>query len=306
MFRRFFGIACFTGLLTAIPAFAQPSQQVEGLLEKGTAKLDKLPEVPSDFDKEYYYKFEAKEKPIGWQHIKLDTVSKDGENYYRYRARYGLNGIEVGYANGEEMVIMDRKWKPLEIRNRMESITAQGGKRDIEDRARIKHDKFQRRYFDGRQTKKFKFEYGDINAVYLPEPLFGQLSFEPGERFAFTSYDIQRGTFDTIVYEVGEKKKEGMTKLRTWLISSVEDPSKLDNIDFVMQEDPNRVEEKKEDEETEEEREKKQNYILIDDDKSIRFINLPRVGITVRRVDAERVDEVKKELEIHESDIHPT
>lgn len=305
MFRRCFGFTCFTAFLIAAPAFGQ-NQQVEGLLKKGTALLDDLPEVPTNLDKEYYYKVESNEKPIGWYHIKLDTVSKDGETYYRYRERYGLNGVKVGYRKGEMMVIMDRKWKPIDIRNRMASITAQGGKRDVKDRARIKHDKFQRRYFDGRQTKKFKFEYGDINAVYLCDPLLGQLKLDPGEWFALTSYDVQEGTFDTRVYHVQEKKKDNMTKVRMYDVLSVEDPSKMKDKDYALKNPPEMNQQEKDEEKEDPEAEAKEFYMLIDDDKSVRFINIPNGKITVRRVDKDRVEEIKKELEIHESDIPVT
>jgi hypothetical protein len=310
MFRRIFGIALGICLTMTGTTFAQREfQDVDLLLKQGSELLDGLPEIPTDLDTDYYYKIEANDKPIGWQHIKLDTTTKEGDRFYRYRARYGYNGVNVGFREGEMMVIMDRRWKPIEVRNKMESITPEGGKRDVKDRARIKHDKFQRRLFDGRQTKKVKFEYADINAVYFPEPLVGNLKLDPGKRFAMVDYDVQRGMFDTRVYEVDEKKKDGMTRVRTYWVTSVEDPSKMEDVEIVanaphpLNEDPNA---RKDKDETEEEKQAKEPYILIDDDKSIRFINIPQFKMTVRRIDRERLEEVKKALIIKAEDIPTT
>lgn len=307
MSRYFLGLSCLLCLTITGPAAAQ-NEQVEGLLKKGRELLDALPEVPADLQQEMFYKIESKETPIGWQHIKFDTVTEDGERFYRYRARYGLNGVTVGYQMGELMVIMDRRWKPVEIRNRMEQITPGGGKRDIKDRARIKNDKFQRRYFDGRQTKKFKFEYNDVNAIYIPDPIFGQLKLDAGNKFALMSYDVQRGEFDITLYEVADKKKDGMTKVKTYHVLSVEDPSKLDDTEFVINQDAwnQAEEEEKKSDLTEEEREARENYMLIDKDNSIRFVNVPRAGITVRRVDRERVEEIQKSLVIKDEQIPTT
>lgn len=304
MFRRMLGISCLLCVATAVPALAQ-NQEIDKLLEKGAELIKQLPEIPSNLDMDLYYKVEQKETPIGWYQIKLDTVMKDGERFYRYRSRFGYNGIEVGWRKGELMVIMDRYWKPVEVRNRMDSITPQGGKRNVKDRARIKNDKFQRRLFDGKQTRKFKFEYKDVNAVFIPEPLMGNLKLDPGDKFALTTYEVTRGTFDTTIYEV-DKKKDGRTKVKTDWQFSVEDPSKTDNVEVVQNTPPPTETEKNNDDETEEEKEAKESYLLIDEDKVIRFINLPRTGITIRRSDRERVEEIQKSLEISEEDIPTT
>lgn len=312
MFRRVFGIALVICLMSVGTALAQPRefQDVDLLLKQGADLISALPEIPEDLDKDYFYKVEAKDQPIGWQHIKLDTTTKNGERYYRYRARYGYNGLDVGYSEGEMMVIMDRRWKPIDIRNKMESITPGEGKRDVKDRAWIKNEKFQRRLYDGRQTVKVKFEYADINAVFLAEPLIGNLKLDAGKRFAMINYDVKRGLFDTKVYEVDEKKKDGLMRVRTYWVVSVQDPSKLEDVEVVTTA-PNPLNEipdenKTDEEETEEEKQAREPYMLIDDDNSIRFINIPVGKITIRRVDRERVEEVKRSLVITNDDIPTT
>ncbi|MCB9851839.1 MAG: hypothetical protein H6819_01985 [Phycisphaerales bacterium] len=304
MFRRMLGISILLCLAAVAPALAQ-NQEIDKLLEKGAERIKSLPEIPDDLDMNLYYKVEQKETPIGWYQIKLDTVTKEGERFYRYRSRFGYNGVQVGWSKGELMVIMDRYWKPVEVRNQMDTITPQGGKRNVKDRARIKNDKFQRRLFDGKQTKKFKFEYKDVNAVFLPEPLMGELKLDPGDKFALTTYQVISGNFDTSIYEV-DKKKDGRTKVKIDWQFSVEDPSKTDKVDVVQNTPPPTEPDKKKDEETEEEKEAKEAYMLIDEDKVIRFMNLPRTGITVRRSDRERVEAIQESLKISEKDIPTT
>ncbi|HPF37285.1 MAG TPA: hypothetical protein P5081_15470 [Phycisphaerae bacterium] len=301
MFRRIFGISLLA-CIAAAPASAQQTQEIAKLLEKGAELIKGLPEIPADLDTEAYYKVEQKDTPIGWFQVRLDTVTKSGERFYRYRSRFGFNGVNVGWSEGEMMVIMDRYWKPVEVRNRMHEITPQGGKRDIKDRARIKSGKFQRRIFDGRQTQKYLFEYKDVNAVFMAEPLLGDLKLDPGDKFALTTYDVRTGAFNTTIYEV-DKKKDGRTKVKTDFQFAVVDPSKTDNIEVIQETPPPEDPNKKEEELTAEEKEAREPYFLIDPDKFLRFRNAPGSGITVRRSDRERVEQIQESLKITEKDI---
>ncbi|MCA9255640.1 MAG: hypothetical protein KDA33_08370 [Phycisphaerales bacterium] len=304
MVRRIFGISLIA-CTAAAPGYAQQTQEITKLLEKGAELIKGLPEIPSDLDKNVYYKVEQKDTPIGWYQVKLDTTTEAGERFYRYRSRYEYNGVNVGWSQGEMMVIMDRYWKPVEVRNRMHSITPQGGERDVKDRARIKSGKFQRRIFDGRQTQKTLFEYKDVDAVFMAEPLMGDLKLDPGDKFALTTYSVRTGVFNTTIYEV-EEKKDGRTKVKTDFQFAVADPSKTDNIEVIQETPPPEDPNKKEEELTAEEKEAREPYFLIDPDKFLRFKNMPDSGITIRRSDRERVEQIQETLKIREKDIPTT
>jgi len=305
MYRRMLGIAVLSCLTTGAPTLGQ-NQQFDELLKKGRALLESLPEIPSDLDKDYYYKYVSGDEPVGWQHIKLDTITKGGDRFYRYRTRFGFNGTDVGWSKGEMMVIMDRQWTPIEVTNKMEVITAADGKREVNDRARIKNDKFQRRIYDGRQTKKFKFEYDDVDAVFLAEPLLGHLNLEAGAKFAMTNYDVMRGRFETTVYEV-EEETGGRTTIKTDFKFAVIDPSKTDNAEVVDAPPPEPADkEDDEEEDDEEEKQKKKDkkpYMIIDKDKALRFQNFPRQRIKLRRIDRDRLMAIKKKLKVSDDDV---
>jgi len=285
----------------AQPVMGQPNEETLKLLQKGYAKLDALPEIPSDLKEEYFYSIEEKDKKVGWKQIRLDTITKRGETYYRYRARYGIDSISFGLAEGEMTVILDRKLTPVDLNNEMSYIHPSTGKRQITDRARIKRNAFRRRVFDGRQTIKRKFNLENTRVSMLVEPLIGKLKFEEGEKVAFLDYDILLGRFRTLICEV-KGKEDGKLKVTLENRQLVDDPNAAKQIE--IESPPVAI---PEDEEGTGRGEKKPEYYLyVDENEKVPFISDPVYKLDFKLSDSQEVDEIRKELVVKPDDLPAT
>ncbi len=297
--RHRIAIVCFIALACAVrSAAAQVSQESQALLDKGNALLDALPEVPSDLREESFYIIEEKDKRVGWKQIRLDTVEKRGESFYRYRARYGIDSATFGWAEGEMMVLLDRKFTPVDIRNEMFYISPESGKRLVDDRARIKNKAFRRKLFDGRQTIKQKFDLENTRVVMLLEPLVGRLKLEEGAEFATINYEIFTGKFHTTIFEVDEPE-DGKTKLKMQIRSVVTDPNSANSPE--IESPPVAIEVEGEDGNSR--TKKEEYYMLIRPDKSLHYMIDPAFKLETKRSDAETVEEVRKELVVETSEL---
>jgi len=286
---RFATILC---LLTALPAFAQPNNEEEKeldptLVRAGNDLVEGMPEMPSKVDEKYFYEVKTTTGGIGWAYIELDKVRKRGEELYRYRSQYAIDGITYDgipgiWLEGKSEYWLNHDFTPVRCVDDFLLISPQIGKNDVVHRAVFKDGEMKTR-------RDFRLKYVDetktvpeSKPVMLLEPLFDKLELENGQKFVLHYYDPLENDFGAIEYEA--LKREGNEfRISTKQWYRIIDPNN--------QGDPNNP--------TTERVKVREGYIIVDGRGAFKKKFDARLDITYERSNKDRVIEIRKKM--HES-----
>jgi len=281
-------------LVTALPTFAQPNNDQEkefdpALVRAGNDLVEGMPEIPSKVDEKYFYEVKTTTGGTGWAYIELDKVRKRGEELYRYRSQYAIDGITYDgipgiWLEGKSEYWLKHDFSPVRCVDDFLLISPQIGKNDVVHKAVFKDGEMKTR-------RDFRLKYVDEtktvpenNVVMLLEPLFDKLDLENGQKFVLNYYDPLENDFGAIEYEA--LKREGNEfRISTKQWYKIIDPNNQN------QGDPNNP--------NSDRRKVREGYIIVDGRGAFKKKYDARLDITIERSDKDRVIEIRKKM--HES-----